>query len=203
LTSQEITAKKQRIHFGEWEVKWHSWVPCFDASEKHTVDGQHSAEFLKRKWMKVSYIPKSKMWASNNHNSLLNLDRKVKEKSEPCDLWTFASTLLALSQLTLRCPKYFYSLIFRYLLIILILNNFSLFLNVVKWIYYIYKKCANLKFYFLPIAKISQNLFGHGAQLFSLPFVVRPLKPPAKTLSKRIILFQKFRRCRCFHMFRN
>ena len=103
--------------------------------------------------MKVWYIPKSKMRASYNHNSLLNLDRKVKEKSEGCDLWGFASTLLPLSQLTLRCPKYFYSLIFRYLLILLILNNFYLFFNVVKRIYYKYKKCANLKFHFLPIAK--------------------------------------------------
>ena len=93
------------------------------------------------------------MTASYNHNSLLNLDRQVKGKSEGCDLRTFAATLLALSQLTLRCPKYFYSLIFRYLLIILILNNFYLFLNLVKRIYYKYKKIANLKFYFLPIAK--------------------------------------------------
>ena len=93
------------------------------------------------------------MTANYNHNSLLNLDRQVKGKSEGCDLRTFAATLLALSQLTLRCPKYFYSLIFRYLLIILILNNFYLFLNLVKRIYYKYKKIANLKFYFLPIAK--------------------------------------------------
>jgi hypothetical protein len=79
-------ARKQqpvkRIHFGEWELKWHTLVPLM-----HQIDGQHSAVFLKRKWMKVWYIPKSKMTVSHNHNSLLNLDTWKGSLKWKISLW--------------------------------------------------------------------------------------------------------------------
>ena len=68
------------IHFGEWEVKM-AYLSTFDASEKHTVDGEVNTRlyfenenewkfdiYLKARWEPVIII------------ILLNLDRKVKEK---------------------------------------------------------------------------------------------------------------------------